>query len=350
MLAVTGFFLRGSQADFTMFYDSGRAWNDGRRAYDAAYANLNTPLVVAAILGPLARLTYRAAQLVWWCASVVSLAVSLRLIARELSLSRLDVLCLLAALAVTYPWFLLWFGGQVTFLLMLPFTASWLALRRSAHLQAGLWFGIVVALKPLFAVMALVLPLRVCAAAAAASAGVSGAALLWTGIGPWQDWVALGRDVAWLSWADNASLWGVAARAASGELGGGRPGDLPPLALAGLALIAAIGGARVRRMSEIDRRMAMAVIWMLLVSPLGWVYYAPIALGPVRAWWPGTAAAWIAVALLAVPLPLIYPLMSNHVALATLGSVYAAALVAAWIALESTRPGSVVPQETGARV
>lgn len=338
VLAVSGFFLRDSQADFTMFYDSGRAWNAGRSPYAAAHANLNPPSVVAAVFAPLAQLRYGSAQVVWFAAGAAALIASVRLIARELALTRQQVLRTIAPVSLTYPWFLLWFGGQVTFLLMFPFTKAWLALRGGRHLRAGAWLALVIAFKPPFALAAMLLPPRVWATAGVSSAALSGLGVLWTGWTPWQEWLRLGRDVTWLSWADNASLWGVVSRARSGWLGGGALSEVPAAAMAVLVTIALAGAVRVVRQADTDRRLSLAILWMLLSTPLGWVYYVLIGLGPLRASWPGTPLAWAALALLTVPLPLVYPLVVDRWTAATLGSVYAAALLCAWASFSAVPP------------
>ena len=333
IFSVVGFFTRPSQADFTMFYDSGRAWLEGRAPYTHAHANLNPPLVVAAAFAPLARLSYKSAQAVWFAASVLAFLLALRVIAHALHLNRQQLLGLLAALSITYPWCLLWFGGQVTFLLMYPFSRAWAALRSGAEVSAGVWLAAVIVFKPPFALLALALPVRTWMVAGVLSASVSGAAILWTGWEPWREWMAFGGEVRWLSWADNASLWGVFTRAQSGWLGGGTLNEVPTVGWGLMTVVATLGFLRTVREGNVDRRTALAIVWLLLVLPLGWVYYLPIAAGPLYAMWSNSRWAWASLVMLSVPLPLIYPLLTSKWRVATLGSLYAIGLICAWLAL-----------------
>jgi hypothetical protein len=331
--ALAGFFERESQADFTMFYDSGRAWNSGSPPYTTAHANLNPPSVVALVFAPLARLSYRTAQTVWVLAGALALAASLRVIVRELALPVRQTICLVAALSVTYPWCLAWFGGQVSFLLMFPFTKAWAAFRSGSFASAGAWMAPVIAVKPPFALLALLLPLRVWTTAGVLSAAASAFAVLLTGWTPWLEWMELGSQITWLSWADNASLWGIFTRARSGYLGAGSLSDVPTVVKILLILVAAAGAVRVWREGNADRRMALSLVWLLLVTPLGWVYYVLVGAGAIRASWVPSLWAWTGLALLVVQLPIIYPLLTARWMVATLGSTYAAALLCLWIAL-----------------
>ena len=342
IFSVVGFFTRPSQADFTMFYDSGRAWVEGRAPYTHAHANLNPPFVVAAVFAPLARLSYKSAQVVWFAVSVLAFVLSLRVIARSLHLDRHQWLSLLAALSVTYPWCLLWFGGQVTFLLMYPFSRAWVALRSGDQVTAGAWLAPVIVFKPPFALLALALPVRTWMGAGVLSATVSGLAMLWTGWEPWRQWMAFGGEVRWLSWADNASLWGVFTRAQSGFLGAGSLSEVPTVGWALMVVVGVLGFLRTVREPNVDRRTALAIVWLLLVLPLGWVYYLPIAAGALYAAWNHSRWAWASLVMLSVPLPTIYPILTSKWRVAILGSVYAIGLICAWLALEQ-RSASTEP-------
>jgi hypothetical protein len=77
-----------------------------------------------------------------------------------------------------------------------------------------------------------------------------------------------------------------------------------------------------------DRRLVCAWLLHATLAPLGWIYYLPLAFGPVAANWPHRAMAWAAFALLCVPIGLIepkpFPLL--------LGLTYPLSLLCAWIA------------------
>ena len=82
-LAITLFLTQGHRYDFTAFYTDGLAWNAGTPLYTRA--NLNPPSAAVAVFGPLARLPFRQAQVVWTAIGIIVLLASVRVVARELN-------------------------------------------------------------------------------------------------------------------------------------------------------------------------------------------------------------------------------------------------------------------------
>jgi hypothetical protein len=314
-------FLQRPDGDFRMFYESGRAWLSGTSPYSHVNT-LSPPLVVATLFAALAWLPYDGARLVWLVVGAGTLAASIRAIRRTLHLRPCATAGMVAALGLSYAAWSVWFQGQILWLLLYPFTRSWIALRSERRFEAGLWLSIVIALKPQFALLALVQPWPMLAVAALSSAAITGAAVAFLGWPVWAEWLDVGARVEWLSWPDNVSMWGVATRLQSAALRGGELASLPLWTQTAVATVALVSGWMVRSIAQIDRRLTLGVLWMTLVAPLGWVHYLPLCLGPATASWPGTRTAIIALVLLAIPLPLIYPWLDSVAAVRTLGNVY----------------------------
>jgi hypothetical protein len=282
-------------------------------------------------------LPYHVAQALWSLAGALALVASVRVMSRTLELQRRDVWWAVAILSVSYPAWLIWFQGQVIWLLLYPFTRAWAALRTGQQMVAGLWLAPVIAVKPQFALMALLLPWRVWLTAGVASASVTAIGIILTGWSAWTAWLRLGGNVRWLAWPDNASLWGVLSRLKSGRLLGGALSDLSPFVVGlGIVLAAALAWC-VAREEDPDRRLSLAVLWTVVVSPLGWVYYVPIGMGPFIASWPATAWMTVAAAVFAIPLPLVYPLLQSPTTVRLLGSLYTLGILCAFIAWMRTR-------------
>jgi hypothetical protein len=326
-----------ARSDFSVFIESGRAWLSGNNPYQlGGNPNLNPPTAIVCLLGPLARLPFAVAQIIWTVGGAVALLFSTRLLANEIGLTRIRALWALAILNITHAAFLIWMQGQMTWLLLYPVTRAWLAFRRGNPVSTGLWLAPAIALKPILALVALALPWRVWATAGLTSALIAASTIPWTGWELWESWLRVGSDVAWLEWPPNASLWGLAARLQSGMVMGSSLADLNRLTIS--AVIAAAGVALVQAVREpnADRRFTFAVLWMVLMSPLGWIYYLPMGLAPMAATWPRSRAGWVAIVLLSIPFPAIQAWLYSPGTIRTLGSVYGSAVLIAWIAFRQS--------------
>ncbi len=109
------------RSDFFLFVASGQAWLDGSNMYPLDQnPNLNPPTAVAVLFAPLARLPYVVAQILWTVCGAAALVGSLRTAAKELRLTRVQVLWILGITNITHAAFLIWMQGQLTWLLMYP--------------------------------------------------------------------------------------------------------------------------------------------------------------------------------------------------------------------------------------
>ena len=373
-----------SWSDFGKLHASAQAYLAGRDMYDLGpgtlspvrgltgevlhyiqFLNLNPPHFHLILL-PLAPLPPRWALAVWGIVSLVCLAFSLRLIARESGIvltpwrRRLAALALLSfaglgAVALT---------GQVSFILLLPVTLAWIRARRGKWAEAGVYLGLAMSVKLFLAIFLpyLVLRRRFAAFGTAVGAG-TGAFLVGLGVFGWdahRSWIAGFSAVDWEWIAMNASVLGFLKRVLAPSLTYEAlleaPGLIAPLwfllsgaiGLVTLAVAAADSGDR-----AVDRAFGLLRLAAVLISPLGGPYYWWLALGPmvavVASCWGQDAhpkrpsasntGRWCRVLLLVAVPGLVWPLPATIVfqpsAWATVlpGSAYFWATLALWGAL-----------------
>jgi hypothetical protein len=292
--------------DFGIFYTSIQHYAHGRSLYAAqppppgffyrtGQLNLNLPHTNVFFL-PLALLSPRAGFVVWVAASLFVLTCSTWRSLRALAW-RLPPLAWLALAVYLVAWgpaaaFSLTF--QLSFLLMGPVTAAWLAARQGRSRAAGAWLGLAAIVKPFLLLFVPFLLMRrdrrALEALAAVGVGMIAIGLLVFGPGAYRDWLVQLPRVTWGSHYMNASVAGLLQR-----LIGLSPyehaGDLPWLRLVLLgAAVATVGTVTIVRTARlrkdaagVDAAWASLLLASILLSPLGWVYYMWIALWPVAA-------------------------------------------------------------------
>lgn len=340
--------------DFGAFYASAGEWVRGSAPYPMRGIeppNL-TPPVMLLVFAPFTHLPLAAARVLWDVGSLVCISASVWLARRDIGMMPRDVLVIVLAASPT----LLGLGlGQVSGLLMLVMTLAWIAMRRRRPAAGGAWIGVVCLLKPFYGLFLVwLLWKREWRAAWALVAVVAGgllASLLVVGIAGVQMWVTLMQRITWQAHLYNASINGVGARLFSTAT------DLPaatwtpmlisdPARLAtqlALMLLVALltlralrapdrlgegdlvvsdasprvdfgdgahGGVRARtwqvaqpdeeRLHRIDTAFAALSAAGILLSPLAWIHYVPVAAAPTlamlarrRIWW-GMSALIIA--------------------------------------------------------
>lgn len=312
-IAIAGIDL--SRIDFTAFYESGLRWR-GVAVPTSFRPDLNPP-TFGLLIVPFTFLPLPAAFALWTTLGFLSLIDALVQMHQHRALSRQRLVWTAIALCGFMPCLSVWVEGQVTWLLLYPMTRAWLA--RDPR-EAGFWLAPVIAVKPPLALMALCLPLQTWVMAGAVSGAISAFVVALTGWAPWQAWLELSRTITWLHWPNNISLWGTAARLQDGGLVTVSMATLdsrwvPVVLAAGLVLM-----WRAARAAG-DRRWMLALLASLALSPLGWIYYLPLALGPALvSWTTTTPVARAAIILLAIPMPILFVLASVFPQLA--GSAY----------------------------
>jgi hypothetical protein len=337
LLALAHFFMydvvRDPLADFGAFYLDGRAWRAGTALYQVP--NLNTPLLTVLLFGPLSALPFSTAQVIWTVAGAVALVASVRVVARELHTTLEQTAGILVTLLVLHGTSVAWSGQTGWFMLWLV-TLAWASYRHDAQVRAGCWLGCAIAVKPTLAITALLLPWRVCAVAGGVSLALSLLGVAVTGWAPWEAWYRVGNAANWLGGFSNGSILGLWARLQSGSFSGITLADVSPWGWVCTGLIAGLIAWQSMTERRPDRRMLVALLGFLLLSPLSWSHYPLVALGPAAAVW--TWNRWTVAAVVLASLPVWFAVRAQIVTtdsavwlLLALGSFQSAALVCAWI-------------------
>jgi hypothetical protein len=191
--------------------------------------------------------------------------------------------------------------GQIYVLLFALGLGAWLLIEKGTHpIIAGVLIGVLIAIKPNFAVWPLFLLLaghhRISITAFATAAAISAVPLVLEGPTIYQQWLQAAQDYPRLALAFNASLVGEAERIGVPALGYGLSA----------ALVAAAAAAMWHLRPTALRSSAWGIVVGLLASPIAWVGYGMLMM-PVllsRRWraleWVvaiGLAGVWLAAGL-----------------------------------------------------
>ena len=350
--------------DFGKFYWSTRQYLGGGDLYATnpatlievaegewrQFTNMNPPHFHL-LLVPLALLPPAVALASWMLGGLASCLLSGWLVVREVRLStRVAGPAVLAGVYLTA-----WAGtgsllltGQLSWLLLLPLTLMWSAVRRERWSLAGVIVGILASIKSFLLVpMAYFLIRRRWRALAASLTAFTAAfavGLVVFGAAAHRSWLASLGGMNWPWPVLNGSLLGFLARTL-GPSPSLAPVLLAPdliypvwalLALTGLGITLV---AVARRPTDADRSLALLLTASLLFSPLGWVYYAWFLIPPLVALSRNglpERVRWLILFSLAAglcPSPLARSAQPSALATATLGSVYFWGLAATWVAL-----------------
>lgn len=256
------------------------------------HPNLNPPIFAVLTL-PLALLDYAVAWWVWSSASIFCGILALVLIFRTGVWSALRSPATATLIGVVFfgyfPTFANVSYGQVALFLLLILTLGWLALRRGDDWLAGFWLGVAASLKPFVGLFLLMLLFsRNWRAATSFLLVCAGAFLLGgliAGFASYPVYLAALADITWLAASWNASFAGFFSRIFGGSEN--TPWIDAPLLAKGLTTVCsltvlgflarcALRPAGADRTLQADRVFALTLPAMLLLSPLGWIYYFPL--------------------------------------------------------------------------
>jgi hypothetical protein len=347
------FFLSGSD----MYQPSPASWIPISNATNVGFLNMNPPHLHLAIL-PLAYLSPNRALLVWFAMSGVCLATVLVLIRKEVAIrlgSRAARLGAVGAFLGFSGTGMVMVTGQLSFLMALLLTLSWLAARRGKWRTAGVYLGVLASIKPFLLIFIPYLCMRrrrdAVVTAAVAFVGCFTLGFLIFGLAPHQEWIRTLGSVGWEWAAMNGSLAGLLHRTLAPS-----PVFVPiviaPLVrtvlwtggIGVIALVTFFVSWRGESRSAVDRAFTILVLGALLISPLGWIYYLWLAVGPMTALFGVTSSrpsgtnlpTWLlrgAGLLLFVPVHATVLLQPSVAATATIASVYSWALLMLWLAI-----------------
>src|SRR5262245_11285771 len=285
-----------SPNDFTVFLESARWLRQGLDVYQQPLRpgpgyNLNPPAIVLLFV-PFSFLPDRLALYTWTALAIGAYLLASRWIARAVAPGRF--VSIAGLLLLSQPAIMALLLGQMGALLMLLVTAAWLADRGNRPLHAGLLLGIAIAAKPFLLAFAVYLVWRrsraLAAGVAAGIVAMAAVGLLAAGASGFRSWIASFGQISWTAHVANASLLGMLTRALSvtPEILNAtplvdRPGLVQPLWWAAVAAVGVVTIVALARTRDRDKAWAILLIASLLVSPLGWVYYATIVAGPLVA-------------------------------------------------------------------
>jgi hypothetical protein len=335
-----------ARRDFGHFLQSAQLWRDTGVLYESvARVNLNPPHVSVLLFAPLTYLPFDAAVWLWLVLQIVSLAATILIIARELNLKTERLEWIVPAIVASAMTSHNWIEGQVGGIILLVGAVAWRAARHNRETTTACALSSLISLKPQFGLMLLATRWRTGLLAALIGLGAATAAVALLGWSTWHMWLVTMREngLQLVSW--NAAFAPVLYRAGIT----GNP-SLAILLVVCLGLICATWMAT-RRSTDVDRIWLLWGLTTLLVSPVGWVYYAGIFLGPLIAWgersgWPWPAQ--LSLGLWMIPLTAMAWTTSSPSSLkcAILGSPYCWATVILWCAVMSTRQAHNVPSDS----
>jgi len=341
--------LPDQQRDFSAFLESARALRQGLDPYhDPAAArvlNTNPPAFLLATL-PLTFMPEAAAFGVWTTAAILGLLLSLVITANALKLPFKHLLIVAAGLQGVSASLRF---GQVTLLLMPLMTLAWRADREKRVDSAAGWLGVLIYLKPFVGVLGLYVlwrrEWRAFGTMVVTYAALFGIGLL-AGPSVTTSWLStLGELGEKTTHVVNASWPALVGRVFTVDLSQPTPAYTPwfvnpslamGLSIAGVLAIGAVSAWAIHRDRHRDTQWAILGTTMLLISPLGWMYYIPLLIPPLAAVIPAArriAPIVVAGALLWVPSSL---LARNHfgpLATATIASAYTWGLGLLWATL-----------------
>jgi alpha-1,2-mannosyltransferase len=257
-------------SEFGLFYSTGQAAWSGASWY-VPHGDLNPP-AAGVLFAPLAWFAPSTAFLVWTFVNIVVSAWAVWRIARTLEVPWPLIAIATALLTGSLVTLRM---GQLSGLLFAVVTAAWLADRRGSARTAGLLLGIAIAFKPFLGMFVVGwLVMRRWTAAIAALIAITAVSMIGLVFGAerYVEWARLLRSIDWYSEPMNASFRGLVASQ-------GWPLWVSGICSAAVALATVVA---VRR-APIDAAWLALLASSILLSPLGWVYYTPLLVGPAVA-------------------------------------------------------------------
>lgn len=266
-----------------------------------AHPNLNPPLL-ALLLAPMTMTGLAESYVCLFGLSLVLGLAGCGLIWNELRAECVDnrhLPWLWIAFLVYFPTYTALKMGQVTFLLLLPVVGAWVAARRGRDTLAGILIGIAFSLKLFVGLILLYFVLQRRGRIVAWSAGtvmlVAAMTLPIVGLRAYVEYVGVVRSVTWFGSSWNASYAAFFTRLLGGSenvpwvdapgVGRAVVGLLSTLAIVWLAWLSTPARGGRRENGIFDLGYGLTLTSMLLISPLGWMYYFPLLVLPAYLIW-----------------------------------------------------------------
>jgi len=263
--------------------------------------NLNLPIFTLLIL-PLAYLSYGVSMWVWSLVSIVCGIGTIFLLRKQIfaESNSIKTLGLVIGFFAYYPTLATLHFGQITLFLLPLVVGAWLASRNNQALLAAILLGIATGIKPFFGLFLIYFLVRrewqatfIFTLTILISLLIP---LLIFGKQTFFSYQETLNVINWTSSSWNISIWGMLGRffGSNKEMNAA----LIPivglnskvyLILAGLLLLTLIKFLRsnldVNNTQKADINFSITLIIMLLVAPLGWIYYFPFLIVPLTVLW-----------------------------------------------------------------
>lgn len=312
--------------DFFKFYQSTQFYFEGQSIYDKIIMPLNpvdaaffqqkililnsdlNPPFFTLILLPMAWLTYYQALLLWSSISAIATVAGILMVLTTypaLWHNRLLRLWVFIGFLVYFPTFANIRFGQVSSILLLLTAAAWLACRKQQVRRAGVLLGLALSIKLFYGIFLIFFAVRkqwrllcyliitylTCALTA----------LWFFGFRTYESYFAALRHINWIGTTWNASILGFLIRLFGGNNEGNlavfnHPGITQPLYwIISLSLAAYLittswrdnklpvinySKLKIDGLDYFDWGFSLAIVVMLFVTPLAWLYYFPLLIIP----------------------------------------------------------------------
>lgn len=286
--------------------DEARDWlkNDQSQAIQSSrnieHANLNPPFQTL-LLAPVVLIKYEQAFFIYSIISIISGLVAVLLIAHETANEKIELSCLFSfmiIIMVYFPTLINIIYGQLSLVLLLFITLAWIAARNGRDALGGIYLGLAMSLKIFVGLFLLFFLVRRRWRLLGWFTGtftlLSLLPLWFFGIETYKNYITILSSITWYAASWNASFLGFFTRIFGGSenvpwvnlpavahaltrLGSG----LFMLCLAWLAWPRAQESSRDR----FDLGFSLTITGMLLISPLGWMYYFTVLLIPAVVSW-----------------------------------------------------------------
>lgn len=306
------------KSDYGKFYNSIQSFFAGNNIYSGNYfllnedlqhvfsiqhyhlTDLSTPLMLLMFM-PLGMVSYAHSFWLWNLLSILAGLISVFFISRIYYPNNNAFLLVAIAFFLYFPTFLSVSLGQVSLLLLLLLVVIWLAARSNKETLAGLLLGFAISLKIFFGLFLLLFLLRarwrLLLTSLVTMVSVFIATSLVFGESVYLEYVHVIKHVSWYTCNYNASLLSFFSR-----LFGILPEKNIPLfywpvvgnCLLLVSLLLVLGmfywlirhnSNQINQKQQFDMQYSLAIVVMLLLSPLGWVYYFSFLVLPIICIW-----------------------------------------------------------------
>lgn len=314
-------------SDFGKFYHSQQLFIQGKNIYAPVYfvknkqhssiqaahtkrivskvtklgGNLNPPFFTL-VSFPLAYLSYPHALVVWTLISMIGGTLGILLLQKKLDPKNFSFSCallLIIALFGYFPSFVSLQFGQVSLLLIPLLVYGWSAAREGKVINAAIFLGIATSLKPFIGLFLFYFLMRkewrgLCTfLLTILSCGLIAA--LFLGFDSYVAYYHACQQITWAASSWNVSFYGFLLRLFGGIENNTALLPIPGLitilypAVAGLFFLTTLQFLRPARAIPIEQKQdldfCIIIVSMLLLSPLGWLYYFPLLGIPILILW-----------------------------------------------------------------